>query len=95
MSALWWEKRATENRKIICFLSRKRTEDSFAPRCQVQAEQQEVEKGCREPRQVGRRDREVSKEPIHELCLCILELAKTSLKKPPIFKSGSHPECNH
>lgn len=95
MSTLWWEKRATENRKIICCLSRKRTEDSFAPRCQVQAEQQEVEKQCREPRQVGRRDREVSKEPIHELCLCILELAKTSLKKPPIFKSGSYPEYNH
>lgn len=44
VSSLWWEKRATENRKIICFLSRKRTEDSFAPRCQLQAEQQEVGK---------------------------------------------------
>lgn len=37
----------------------------------------------------------MSKELIHELCPFALELAKTSLKKPPILKSGSYPVYDH
>lgn len=37
----------------------------------------------------------MSKEPIHELCPFILELTKTSLKKPSTSKSGSYPEYDH
>lgn len=50
MSPLWWEKRATENRKTISFSRPGKGQRIHLPqreaahRCQVQAEQQEVGK---------------------------------------------------